>query len=226
MKMIPTPQDLRSRVPADAELSHILPDLRALAVPVRSLLSDPRNARKHNTRNLETVRASIASYRQRKPVVVNSRTMIVEAGNGTLEVFRQAGLEYIAAVFSEDDAVTASGYGLADNRSAELAEWNDDVLGSLLRDLSQDQVDVGLLGWSEEDMALLLSSGDVEPGADKPSVDPAASAEDESLFWPEIRMRLPSDVMERWSAAMVATGETLPHLQVSAILRRALAPEG
>lgn len=113
----------RPPLPRDLDLSHIAEDLRPLAVPCADLREDPKNARSHGKRNLDVTAASLAAFRQRKPIVVNARTRIVEAGNGTLRVALAAGWTHIAAVLVDDDKKTAAAFGLADNRSAELAEW-------------------------------------------------------------------------------------------------------
>ena len=54
--------------------------------------------------------------------------LIVEAGNGTLQAALASGWQYIAVVLVEDDPKTARGFSLADNRTAELAEWDLDLL--------------------------------------------------------------------------------------------------
>lgn len=106
--------------------------LRFLAVPLASLNLDPANARLHGEKNLETLKASLAQFGQRKPVVVQKDGMIVRAGNGTVRAARALGWTEIAAVIVEDDNATASQYAIADNRTAELAEWDDEALASLL----------------------------------------------------------------------------------------------
>src|SRR6516164_2699654 len=65
--------------------SHIVEQLRPLAVPCSDLILDPANARRHPDPNVEAIKASLRVYGQRKPVVVNRRTGTIEAGNGTLQ---------------------------------------------------------------------------------------------------------------------------------------------
>jgi hypothetical protein len=136
---------------ARPDLSHIAEPLRPLAVPCSALMLDPANARRHPEQNLEAIKASLRVYGQRKPVVVNRRTGTIEAGNGTLEAARALGWSHLAAVHVDDDPTTAAGFGIADNRTAELAEWdrealdklfgeiktNDAVLDQMLADLSR-----------------------------------------------------------------------------------------
>jgi ParB family chromosome partitioning protein len=112
----------------------IAPGLRALAVPLGDLTPDPANARKHPEGNIEGVKGSLTVYGQRKPVVANRRTGHVLAGNGTLEAARQLGWTHLAVVWVDDDPATAAGYAVADNRTAELAGWDNEALDRLLRE--------------------------------------------------------------------------------------------
>ena len=117
-------------------LDHIAESLRPLAVPISDLVLDPANARTHNDANLAGITGSLHVYGQRKPIVVNSRTNVIEAGNGTVLAARKLGWDFIAAVFVDDDPSTAAGFSISDNRTAELAEWNPEALDALLRDVN------------------------------------------------------------------------------------------
>lgn len=137
-------------------MHNIIPPLLPLAVSVDSLAPDPKNARKHNARNLKAIEYSLATYGQRKPVVVNRRTGQLEAGHGTLEAARALGWDQIAAVMVDDDAKTAVGYGIADNRSAELGQWDFEVLGDLMRGEVADIIPD--LGWLDYEASPILAA--------------------------------------------------------------------
>lgn len=129
--------------PAPApDLSYIAEPLRPLAVPVGSIDLDPANARVHPQDNLSALRGSLRTFGQRKPVVVNRRTNTVEAGNGTLTAARDLGWSHVAAVFVDDDPTTAAGFAVADNRSAELADWSRDALDALLGTITTEDADL------------------------------------------------------------------------------------
>lgn len=117
------------------DLSRIVEGLRPLAVLIGDLQFDPINARTHDETNLQAIRGSLTVYGQRKPVVVNRRTGAVESGNGTLAAALSLGWTYLAAVYVDDDPATATGFAIADNRTAELADWDKDILGKLLADI-------------------------------------------------------------------------------------------
>jgi hypothetical protein len=154
---------------ADKEKSAIAEGLRHLALPVDALRHDPSNARKHDKRNIRSIAASLAKFGQRKPLIVQQEGMIVRAGNGTLEAARSLGWEEVAAVVIDDDNVTAAAYAIADNRTAELAEWDDDTLASVLGSLKDEGFDLDAdLGFSDKEIdELLTPSGDREVEEDE-----------------------------------------------------------
>lgn len=133
---------------------YIAEGLRHLAVPIDTLNPDPKNARSHNDENRAAIAGSLRRFGQRLPLVVQREGMIVRAGNGRLDVMREMGWTHVAALVVDEADADAAAFALADNRSAELAEWNDETLAALLRTLPQDvRCDVG---FSDSDMANLL----------------------------------------------------------------------
>jgi len=124
------------------DLSHIADPLRILAEPMDGLILDPENARTHDEDNLKSIVASLRRFGQRKPIVVNRGTKRIEAGNGTCEAARRLGWTHLAVVWVEDDPATARGFSIADNRTAELAGWDQVKLETLLAELSDDLPDL------------------------------------------------------------------------------------
>jgi ParB-like chromosome segregation protein Spo0J len=120
-------------------------------VLVSSLIPDPSNARKHDQKNLDAIKGSLVKFGQRKPIVVKGN--IVIAGNGTLAAAQALGWERIDVTKADDMTTTeAAAYALADNRTAELAEWDMEVLGSTLQGLREDGFDIGEIGFDPGDL--------------------------------------------------------------------------
>lgn len=107
--------------------------LGGLARPISKLKPDPRNARKHSPRSIESIKESLASFGQQKPIVILKGGTVI-AGNGTLEAARQLGWKRLACVeFADEERARA--YALADNRAAELSAWDVDELLDQLKEL-------------------------------------------------------------------------------------------
>ena len=105
--------------------------MKIIQLPVDKLSKDPANARIHSQKNIDAIIASLRRFGQQKPIVVD-KSNVVRAGNGTLEAARQLGWETIAAVQSELVGADMSAYAIADNRTSELAEWDDEILKATL----------------------------------------------------------------------------------------------
>lgn len=155
--------------PPAPNLDHIAEQLRPLAVAIEDLTPDPANARKHGADNLTAIKASLRVYGQRKPVVVNKRNGVVEAGNGTLAAAIALKWTHVAAVYVDDDPSTAAGFAIADNRSAELADWDGEALDKLIREIETGDEDLqALLSQLAEEQKLIprLESGENDPNTE------------------------------------------------------------
>lgn len=148
--------------------------LRGLATPVERLEHDKRNARKHSPRNLAAIARSLDEHGQRKPLVAQrvGERLVVRAGNGTLEAARSLGWTHLAVVVVEEGDKAATRYALADNRTAELAEWDDETLRELLGEVCDSLDELPDLGWEPDEVGLGDPSGesssvDAEPKLSK-----------------------------------------------------------
>lgn len=132
---------------------NIAQDLLPLAVPISTLSYDKENARVHPERNKEAIRLSLATYGQLKPIVVRKEGLVVLAGNGTLEAAKELGWTKIAATIVDLSPVAAAGYGIADNRSAELARWDLKVVARISAFMAEQNAVP--IGWSSDELEVL-----------------------------------------------------------------------
>lgn len=156
-----------------SKLDWIAEDLRPLAVAIEELKIDPQNARTHDEANIEAIAASLKEYGQLKPVVGNRRNGQLLAGNGTLEAARRLGWTHLAVVWGEYDDQSQRGFSIADNRTAELAGWNDELLLEqidLLREATPDLASA--LQLAELEQALKENAGTPEQAESDPNAEP------------------------------------------------------
>jgi hypothetical protein len=118
---------------------------------ITELSLDPSNVRKHSRRNLDAIKASLRKFGQQKPIVVDAKGIVL-AGNGTLTAAQELGWTEIQIVRTELAGVEATMFAIADNRTAELAEWEEDKLNAVLKSLQDEGVDLADLGYSPEDI--------------------------------------------------------------------------
>ena len=130
---------------------------------ISDLTADPENARTHDKKNLDAIASSLEKFGQRKPIVVMP-TGVILAGNGTWAAAKQLGwTEITVSVTPADwDYATAKAYALADNRTAELADWDTDILASQLIELDS-------VGWEAKDLGF---DADLTPPTDPEPMPP------------------------------------------------------
>lgn len=131
-------------------------------VPINSLVFDPANARKHNQKNINAIKGSLARFKQQKPIVVNYDNVVI-AGNGTLQAAIELKWKDIAVVRTDLDGSDLTAFGLADNRSSELAEWDLDNLGGLLKSLQDEDFNLDSIGFDNDDLQKMIAQ-EIAPG--------------------------------------------------------------
>ena len=132
--------------------------MKVESVSIAALSQDPANARKHDDKNLEAIKASLRRFGQQKPIVVDSSN-VVRAGNGTLAAATALGWDSINVVQTDLQGSEATAYAIADNRTAELADWDESVLAASLSSLADvDETWLSDLQFSEKEIAELVAS--------------------------------------------------------------------
>lgn len=133
-----------------------LADLDIRRVPVADLRPDPRNARVHTQRNLDTIEESLRQFGLRKPLVVTA-DMTVCAGNGTLEVIRdRLGWDTVWVSVYHGTPEQARAYGVADNRTGELATWDERLLAEALGQMDSELL--AAAGYRQEELDDILAA--------------------------------------------------------------------
>lgn len=112
---------------------------------VETLKEYPNNARRGN---VEALVESLKVNGQYRPIVVQKSTKYVLAGNHLLRAARQIGWDEINAVEIDCDDAQALKIVLADNRTAELGDYDNTALISLLQELE----DFEGTGYSQTDL--------------------------------------------------------------------------
>jgi DNA modification methylase len=133
----------------------IAADLVPLAFAVDKLRLLPGNPRRGN---VEAVKRSLDAFGQRKPIVARRSDRVVIAGNHTLQAAQALGWAEVAVVWVDDDDTTSKAFALADNRTAELGDYDNAALAELIGEVGS--VDPELLeatGWSGDAVAELLA---------------------------------------------------------------------
>jgi len=136
----------------------IADDLTTLAYPIEKLKHLDGNPRKGN---VEAVKKSYEKFGQRKPIVATKDGEVI-SGNHQLAAAKELGWNKIAVVFTDDDELTAKAFALADNRTADLGTYDDDLLADMLGAVSSDLEMLEATSFSEDDLYKLIGFDEVE----------------------------------------------------------------
>ena len=132
-------------------------------VNIEMLVPYARNARTHSDEQIAQLRASIREFGFVNPVLIDKDFGII-AGHGRVIAARLEGLQEVPCVFV--DYLTEAqkrAYIIADNKLAEKAGWDEDLLKIELGDLSDMSFDLTIIGFDESEINSLLSFNDGEP---------------------------------------------------------------
>lgn len=128
--------------------ANIAPDLIPLAHPIDALHELPGNPRRGD---VDAVARSYATFGQRKPVVVRrdeEGRAIVVAGNHQLAAAKQLGWTHLAVAWADDLTFEqAQAFALADNRTAELGGYDDELLAAAIAAIDDDVL-LAATGWA------------------------------------------------------------------------------
>lgn len=118
----------------------------------------PGNARKHSKKQLRQLAGSFKQFGFTVPVLVTQDNMII-AGHGRVEAARLAGLDEVPVIsVSHLTSAQIQAYIVADNRLAELAEWDGTQLSIELQSLIDFGFDLGSIGFDTVDVDRILGA--------------------------------------------------------------------
>lgn len=127
-------------------------------VPVDSVRPDPKNAREHSERNLETICGMLRTYGQQTPITVD-RKGIIRKGNGTWLAAKRLEWTEINVTVTELEGDRAAQYAIGDNRAGDLSYFDDAALAGLIGDM--DGGELLVIGFDEaERNEILEAAGD------------------------------------------------------------------
>ena len=164
-----------------------------MADSITSLKPDPRNARRHSSRNVDLIVDALREVGAARSVVVDEQGTIL-AGNATVEAAARAGIERLKVVEADGTELVAvrrtnltaaqkRRLALYDNRTAELAEWDAEALAALAEDTDLSRL------WTEDELAILL---DRPPGVDFPEYDESVADQVRYAECPNCGHRFPA----------------------------------
>ena len=112
-----------------------------------------KNARKHQEADLSTIKASITEFGMSDPIGVWGKDNTIVEGHGRYSACKELGIDNVPVIhldYLTDEQRRA--YALAHNKTAEMSEWDIDLLGEELNNIFDiDMSDFGFDLTEEEE---------------------------------------------------------------------------
>lgn len=128
--------------------------MKSESVPISELVVDEANCRLHSRRSIDAIISSLKAFGQYRPIVVQSKTKVIVAGNGTYLAAKELGWDKIDCVFIDVDDDARRTIGVLDNRCSDLSSWDESKLRELLYYMDSDMQHIA--GFLEADMKEIM----------------------------------------------------------------------
>lgn len=133
-------------------------------LPVDHLTPYAKNARTHSEDQVAQIAGSMTEFGFVNPILIDETGGII-AGHGRLMAARMLGLKEVPVLRLRHLSETQRrALMIADNKIAENAGWDENTLRSELQALQDEDVNLAMLGFGEEELDKLLANIDGDGG--------------------------------------------------------------
>lgn len=168
--------------------------------PTSKLQPYEKNPRIHSDEQISQIAASFIRFGMVMPILVDSTAGVI-AGHGRLEAAKLVGLKKVPVVvldgLSEDEK---NAYVIADNKLAENASWDKELLGEHVEVLLAKDFDMGVIGFSKDEIDQLLNEAeeDLSDGFDGDDTEKPQEESDTQCVIGSYRLPVSRDDYLRW----------------------------
>lgn len=143
--------------------------LKVIELEVDRLIPYERNPRR-NDDSVDAVSASIRDFGFKVPIILDKDNVII-AGHTRLKAAKKLGLEKVPCIIADDlTPEQVKAFRLADNKTAEMAEWDFNALAAELEAIQQDMGQYGFYVDPEEIEGEIITEFEL-PDGEKPDVN-------------------------------------------------------
>jgi len=148
-------------------------ELQIEHVSIDKLNPNPKNARKHSPAQVRQIAESIKAFSFNVPLLVDDALQVV-AGHGRLMACKRLGMTDVPVIrLRHLTEAQIKAFGIAENRLVETGAWDDGLLGEVLAELSELDLDFSLettgFTMAEIDLRILGLEDDPDPDDDPPA---------------------------------------------------------
>ena len=139
-------------------------DIQIERWPIERLIARAINPRTHSVRQVAQIAASIGEFGWTNPILVGEDQVVI-AGHGRLLAARKLGMKEVPVIVLRD--LTESqrrALAIADNQLALNAGWDEETLRLELAALREEDFNLDLIGFDDDELARLLAAQDAAEG--------------------------------------------------------------
>jgi len=161
-------------------------NLQVVTWPVEKLIPYARNSRTHSAEQVAQIAGSIAEFGWTSPILTGSDGIII-AGHARLLAARKLGMTEVPVIVLDHLSETQRrALVISDNQLALNAGWDADMLRIELDALREDDFNLDLLGFSDDELVELLQD---------PESDAAGNTDEDAVpETPENAVTVPGDI--------------------------------
>lgn len=189
---------------------------------VKKLVPYSKNSRRHPEKQIEQIMSSIQRFGFLNPILVDTKSGII-AGHGRLEAAKKIGMSRVPVIvvdhLSENEK---RAYIIADNKIAENAEWDFEMLSQEVADILEEfDDDLDSIGFTQSEIDKLLAEEDAEhDNTENKEHDNTESIDRVSVKVGEIAMKIDGHRYLKWETDLKKQVGIQDDKQKAEILRR------
>ena len=131
---------------------------------IQDLIEYDSNPREHAPEQIQQVAESIKEFGWTMPILIDETNEII-AGHGRLLAGKQLGIQKVPCIIAKGwSEEQKKAYCIADNKLTENSTWSKDLLKLNLTDLYDQEFDLKLTGFSEDELSGLLPDLNIVEG--------------------------------------------------------------
>lgn len=153
---------------------------KIIKLQIDKLIPYAGNSRTHSDDQVNQIAASIKEFGFNNPILVDAEDGII-AGHGRVLAAQKLGMDEVPTIcLSHLSDAQRRAYVIADNKLAMNAGWDDDALRAEMDRLKDDNFDISLLGFDDDEMGEIFGDEETEGLTDEDEV-PEPPAEPKTI---------------------------------------------
>jgi ParB-like chromosome segregation protein Spo0J len=141
--------------------------LKIVYKKTEDLIPYARNSRTHDEGQIAQIAASIKEFGFTNPILLDGQNGII-AGHGRVMAAQKLGEEKVPTIeLAHLSEHQKRAYIIADNKLALNSGWDDQMLALEISDLKDSEYDLGILGFSIEDIDKIIQEVNFDPATEE-----------------------------------------------------------